>query len=261
VIGPAPLLLLACLAAPLQLDERLRVELDLGALDLAFLDHERLAVLSEDALTVYRLVGTQLEREARLPLPGEPLPARAGAGLLRVVPGEAACWAASNRRSGATLFRLEGGRLFAVAGAEAIPPSALPAGAPAEGARLRPSTNLLQAGSLRLLRLGERLAVASDGALLVDGEPEAGGRRSGDALAGLGSGLWIGSGDAPPSDVDELRILRLEGDRVVELAAFPVQGRIRALASRPGPAGPIVAVAADTLRGAQLAIFELAGRP
>lgn len=261
MIGPARLLLLACVAALAQLHERVRTQPELGALDLAFLDQDRLVVLSEDTLTLYRLSGTRLERGARLSLPGEPLAARAPAGILRVVQGEGACWAATNRRSGATLFTVDGGRLVAVGGAEAIPPSVLPPGAEAQGARFQPGTNLLEAGPLPLLRVAQGLAVARDGVLLLGGEPEASGRRCGDALADLGPGRWIASGAAPPSDRDELQVLRLDGDRVLQVAAFPFEGRIRALAARPGPAGTLVAVATDTAPGPRLALFVLTDTP
>jgi len=259
VIALARLLLLACVAPSVLLQERVRAELDLAALDLAFLDHERLMVLSDDALTLYRLAGARLERQARLALPGEPLAARAPAGLLRVVPGENACWAATNRRSGATLLTVDDGRLAAVGGAEAIPPTALPGPAPVEGARFQAGTSVLRVGALQLLRLTEGLAVASNGELLIAGEPEATGRRAGDALAAVGPGLWLASGAEPPSDLDELLVLRGDGARVLVAAAFPVEGRIRALAARRGAAGALVAVATETPRGPRLVVFDLTG--
>lgn len=252
------LLALAGPGAPFDREPILSASLDLPTLDLAFLDARRLAVLSEDWLSLYELADGRLRRTARLALPGERLRARATAGLLRLVPGEDACWVVSNRRTGATLFTWTGSRLAALFGAEAIPPTALPAGAPAEGARFLAGTNRIGLGPALVLRLASSgLGVATDGALLVDGEPDALGLRSGDALADLGEGLFATSGEAPPSGTDEVRLLSREGATLRRLESWPVEGRIRALAARRDGDAAVLAVATDTPLGPRLLIDAL----
>ena len=116
-------LLLAVQTLAVERSTRARQALDLTPLDVAFLDADRVFVLSEDMVSLYRIEAGGLVLVSRLALPGAPARARAAAGMLRVVPQDGACWALSNRRGGATLFNVEGDRLAAVAGAEAIPPT------------------------------------------------------------------------------------------------------------------------------------------
>lgn len=256
-------LLLLCLAgpgAPFERQPQLDAPLEVATLDLAFLDARRLVVLSEERLSLYELRHGQLRQTARLALPGEHVRVRATAGLLRLVPGEEACWVLSNRRTGATLFTWTGGRLAALAGAEAIPPTALPRGAPAEGARFQAGTTHIALGQGLRLRIAESgLGVATDGSLLLEGEPDALGLRSGDALADLGGGLFATSGEAPPSGSDEIRLLAREAAVVRQLQAWPVEGRIRALAAGRDGDRRLLAVATDTPLGPRLAIDALHG--
>lgn len=254
------LLWLAAAPAPLAREPRLAAALDLVALDVAFLDARRLAVLSDESLSLYAIEGARLVLTARLALPGEHVRARAAAAQLRLVPGEEACWAISSRRSGATLFTWSGGRLAAIGGAEAIPPTVLPSGTSPEGARFEAGTNRIRLGASVVLRLASsRLSVAADGALLVGGEPEPGGRRIGDALADIGDGRVAASSPAPPSGQDEIHVFSLADPSAPALATWPVAGRLRAIAAWSGPGARLLAVAADTPDGPSLRVDALLG--
>ncbi|HET7293680.1 MAG TPA: hypothetical protein VFM88_14745 [Vicinamibacteria bacterium] len=250
------LLLLAAQGFGLEREVRAVQLLEASPLDVAFLDAERLLVLTADAMWLYRLQGETLSRLSSLALPGAPVKARAAAGLLRVVTQEGACWALSNRRAGATLFSVEGERLVAVVGAEAIPPTAFGLHGSPAGVRFLPGTNLLAVGDSAYLRFeGEGSGVRPDGTLVVDGEPDPAGRRAGDALAILDDGLVVTSGDGPPDAPDEVLLLR-RGQAEAE-ASWPTPGRVRALAARPGDGAASLAVAFDTAAGAVLEIVDL----
>ncbi len=237
-----------------------RARLDGPALDVAFLDETRLLVLSEDALHLYRVDGDALVRDGRLLLPGERVQARWPAGLLRAVPGEGACWAMSNRRSGATLFTLDGQRLAAVAGAEAIPPTALPAGAAPEGVRFLRGSNTLALGASHLLRLvSSGAAIAPDGTLLLDGQADTSGTRAGDALADLSGGVLATTAPSPPSETDEIRLLRRDASATHLVLAWPEAGRVRALAALPQKGRDWLAVATDTDSGSSLRLVVVPG--
>jgi hypothetical protein len=254
--------LLFLLLAAVSVPERTlvaRAALEEPALDVAFLDAKRLFVLSAASLSLYRLESDGLVREAQLPLPGEALRVRAAAGLLRVIAGESACWATTNARTGATLFTLDGGRLAAVAGADAIPPTALPPGSPSEGARYAEGTNEIALAHTRLLRLTSNgIAVGPSGELVLNGEPEASGLRMGDALADVGPRLFLATSPAAPADTDEVRLLRRADPGIELVLAWAEPGRVRALAALTAGDATLVAVALDTARGPTLGVLRLA---
>lgn len=236
---------------------RVRQALDVTPLDVAFLDAERLLVLSDEATFLYRVQGDRLMSLSRLGLPGAPVRARKAAGMLRVVVQDGVCWALSNRRAGASLLSVEGDRLAAVAGAEAIPPTAF-AGRDAwpAGVRFFPGTNLLEVGETTLLRFaGDGNGVGTDGAILLDGEPDPAGRRAGDALAVLDAGLVAVSGPGPSDAPDEVRVIR-RGE-AEPMAAWPTAGPVRALAARAGSGAASLAVAFEAAQGAVLEIIDL----
>ena len=240
---------------------RVHQALDVAPLDLAFLDAERLFVLSDETLFLYRVQGERLVSLSRLALPGAPARARAAAGMLRVVARDGACWALSNRRAGATLFSVEGDRLAAVAGAEAIPPTAFGGkdAAPA-GVRFLAGTNLLAVGDATFLRFaGDGNAVGPDGTITLDAELDPAGRRAGDALAVLDVGLVAASGHGPPDAPDELRLIR-RGE-AEPVAAWPTPGRVRALGAHSGGGAASLAIAFETTQGAVLEILDLRWRP
>ncbi len=256
-MGALICLVLAASGLTIERSVRARQPLEVLPLDVAFLDADRLFVLSDETMSLYRIEGARLLSVSRLALPGAPVRARAPAGMLRVVARDGACWAVSNRRGGATLFDLEGDRLVVVAGAEAIPPTAFGGNEAApDGVRFVAGSNLLAVGETRRLRFaGDGDGVGPDGTLLLGGEPDASGRRAGDALAVLDDRFVVVSGLAPPGDWDEIRLLRRgEADAV---AAWPTRGRIRALAARSAGGSTAIAVAVETTQGGVLELQEL----
>jgi hypothetical protein len=242
----ALLALLLCASEPVVTrSTRIRQALDVTPLDIAFLDRERLFVLSDETLSLYRIDAARLTLLSRLALPGAPVRARAAAGMLRVVVQDGACWALSNRREGATLFNLEGDRLLAVAGAEAIPATAFGASADsADGVRFVAGTNLFAVGEAALLRFAaEDDGVERDGTLRLGGQPDVAGRRVGDALAVLDDRIVAVSSAAPPSGADEVRLLHR--DEAAPIESWTTKGRIRALAAHPSTAATLLAVAIE----------------
>jgi hypothetical protein len=251
-------LLLTVQALTVERSTRARQALDLTPLDVAFLDADRVFVLSEDTLSLYRIESTGLALLSRLALPGAPARSRAAAGMLRVVPQDGACWALSNRRAGATLFNVEGDRLAAVAGAEAIPPTAFGTQeASPDGVRFVAGTNLLAVGGEALLRFaGHGDAVERDGVLRLGGAPDRAGRRAGNAMAVIDDRLVAVSSPGPPGGMDEIRIL--ERNETDPIDAWPTGGSIRGLAARSVSAGAAdLAVAVESEQGPSLEILGL----
>lgn len=250
--------LLGASAPTVERSLRTHQPLDVTPLDVAFLDADRLFVLSDETLSLYRIDVPQLTLLSRLALPGAPLRARAAGGMLRVVAQDGACWALSNRRAGATLFSLDGDRLVAVTGADAIPPTAFgPGDALPEGIRFVAGTNLLAVGNAALLRFaGDGDAIERDGTLRLRGEPDALGRRAGDALAVLDDRHLAVSAGGPPGGSDEVRILDREAaDPVV---TWPTKGRVRAIARRPTIGAAVeLAVAVEAEQGPMLEMLGL----
>ena len=250
--------LLGASAQTVERSLRAHQPLDVRPLDVAFLDADRLFLLSEETLSLYRIDAAQLTLLSRLALPGVPLRARAAGGMLRVVAQDGACWALSNRRAGATLFSLDGDRLVAVAGADAIPPTAFgPGDASPEGISFVAGTNLLAIGDAALLRFaGDGDAIDRDGTLRLRGEPDALGRRAGDALAVLDERYLAVSAGGPPDASDEVHIL--DRDVADPVVTWATKGRVRAIARRPTIGATMeMAVAVDAEQGPMLEIVGL----
>jgi hypothetical protein len=227
-------------------------------LDLAFLDDQRLLALSEATLFLYRLDGGGPLLESRLELPGDFLPVRAAAGVLRVAETEAACWALTNRRVGASLVAVEGRRLVLRLEADAIPwPGS------ATGLRYRAGTNELSLEGVDYFALrDDGLGVSDTGALLIAGQPDAQGRRSGTAAAGLGT-LIVTSSHAPVGAPDALLLLRLRDGATELLSETPAPGRVRALAARERRRGGRLLAAAveDPDDGPVLIVYAVSDTP
>ncbi|HEU0092890.1 MAG TPA: hypothetical protein VFS78_12295, partial [Vicinamibacteria bacterium] len=100
---------------------------------LAFMSDERLLVLFDDALALYRRDGLALRLESRRDLPGPLSTVRFPGGLLLASESESACWALTSRTPRAVLFSLDGSRLTATHQAEVVPWPRI-----AAGVRLRP---------------------------------------------------------------------------------------------------------------------------
>jgi hypothetical protein len=233
-------------------------------LDLAFAGPDRLLVLGDDDLALYRWDDGALALLARRRLGGSRVAVRHPGGLLRAVEAEHAAWAATSRGDGALLFGVDDAGIVQRQQADVMPwPGS------AAGLRFRPGTNLIE-GALAGLGEGPFLrvdpsgrAVDGDGRLLPDGAH--GDLRVGPTLAPLWPGYLAASSAAPPGARDTVLVLALgaaAGPRVV--SELPVDGAVRALAARVSgqSARLIAAVEGDRGRGegAQtwLVAFELA---
>jgi len=88
---------------------------------LAFLGDERLLVLFEDALALYRRDGLLLRLESRRDLPGPLAGVRFPGGVLLAAESESACWALTSRTPRAVLYSLDGHRLTPTHQADVVP--------------------------------------------------------------------------------------------------------------------------------------------
>ena len=230
---------------------------------VALLDADRLVLLSDDALALYRWDNTALVELGREPLPGPLLPTRSPAGLMVLVENESALWVLGSRSPAAVLYGVEPAGLVKRLEAQAIPFPAAP-----EGLRYRPGTNLIE-GPLPGLGdgpfaavAGDGLAVSSDGALRRTGraESELEPMRVGTALATVGA-LTFASSPVPPGGSDLLTLIRPQDASPRSLASVPIDGTIRALAARQHRGGLylVAAVQPRELPGYLLAL-ELAPR-
>jgi len=233
---------------------------------LAFAGDDRLLVLFDDALALYRRDGLSLRLESRRELPGPLAPVRVPGGLLLAVERESSCWAMTSRSPRAVLFSLEGTRLVPVQQADVLPwPGA------AAGARFRPGTNLLEValpgldGPVLALEAERGWAVDAGGVLarLGNGSAASSGPRVGSALAPLWPGALAAASAEPPGEHDRILVLA-EGDGSVEgppAGALVVDGTARALATRRQPRGVLLAAALEDPRGGfRIALFSLGER-
>ena len=229
---------------------------------LAFLGDERLLVLFEDALALYRRDGLLLRLESRRDLPGPLAGVRFPGGVLLAAESESACWALTSRTPRAVLYSLDGHRLTPTHQADVVPWPRV-----AAGVRFRPGTNLLEAaapgidGPLLALEPEEGWVVGADGALarLGASEPAASERRAGPALARLWPGWIAAASPDPPGEQDRILLYR---DAAGPMAAsLPVEGAVRALASRRHGANAYLAAALEDAGGGfRVALFEMAPR-
>lgn len=229
---------------------------------LAFLGDERLLVLFDDALALYRRDGLLLRLESRRDLPGPLAGVRFPGGVLLSAESESACWALTSRTPRAVLYSLDGNRLTPTHQADVVPWPRV-----AAGVRFRPGTNLLDVaapgidGPLLALEAEEGWVVGADGALARMGVSDAAGpeRRAGPALARLWPGLVAAASPDPPGEHD--RILLYRDAAGPTAASLPVEGAVRALASRRRGANALLAAALeDSGGGFRVALFELAQR-
>jgi hypothetical protein len=229
---------------------------------LAFMGDERLLVLFDDALALYHRDGLALRLESRRDLPGPLAGVRFAGGVLLAVESESACWALTSRTPRAVLFSLDGNRLTATHQADALPWPRV-----AAGVRFRTGTNLLDvagpgiAGPLLAMEPEEGWVVAADGVLSRLGAPDPEGppRRAGPALTRVWPGLIAAAGPDPPGDHD--RILLYRDPAATATASVPVEGAVRALASRRhGASAWLAAALEDAAGGFRVALFEVAER-
>jgi hypothetical protein len=229
---------------------------------LAFLGDERLLVLFEDALALYRRDGLVLRLESRRDLPGPLAGVRFPGGVLLAAETESACWALTSRIPRAVLYSLDGNRLTPTHQADVVPWPRI-----AAGVRFRPGTNLLEAaapgvdGPLLALEPEEGWVVGADGALARLGASDAATaeRRAGPALARLWPGWVAAASPDPPGEHD--RILLYRDAAGPAAASLPVEGAVRALASRRHGANAFLAAALEDVGGGfHVALFEMAPR-
>lgn len=233
-------------------------------LDIAFLEDDRIALLTPEAVATYRWASPGLVREHREALAGPRVPVRILAGLLRPEEGGSSLWVMTNQIDGATLFGTEGGTLSRRTRAEALPAPGAP-----EGLRYRPGTNLLE-GPVGRLGTGPFLALASTAGVQADGtvvttaarSPGATPLRSGDRMAPLWGGLLVVSAAGPPGPRDTLVLLEV-GDAGVRRreTLLAVEGRVRAIASRPrGATSRLVCAVEEPGEATHLVVLEMQAR-
>ena len=229
---------------------------------LAFVGDERLLVLFDDALALYRRDGLLLRLESRRDLPGPLAGVRFPGGVLLTAESESACWALTSRTPRAVLYSLDGNRLTPTHQADAVPWPRV-----AAGVRFRPGTNLLEVaapgidGPVLALEPEEGWVVEADGTLarLGASDPVPSERRAGPALARLWPGWVAAASPDPPGEHD--RILLYRDAAGPTTASLPVEGAVRALASRRHGANAMLAAALEDVGGGfRVALFEMAPR-
>lgn len=233
-------------------------------LDLAFMGADRILVLADDELALYRVGAGTLELTARRRFTGPLDPVRHAGGILRAVEGERSAWAATSRARGAVLFGVDDAALVERQRADAVPWPRSPG-----GLRFRPGTDLIEGsveglGSGPFLHLEESgLAVDREGRLLGGSGPNEE-LRFGPTLAALWPRHLAVSTAAAPGERDAVLVLSLAPPLAPRpIAELPVPGSVRALAARTAAnrAWLVAAVEAmGALSGPQtsLVVFELA---
>jgi len=223
-------------------------------LDLAFIGDDLLAVLSEQDVSLYACHADSLRLKSKWPL-GAIRKVRAPAGMIVASESEAALWVLTNELNRATLLGVDGGALQRRVEADALPwPGCR------TGLRYRPGTNLLEGdlpgfGEGPFLSLGAGLALSPEGELL----PATGDTlRLGPPLVPLWKDLIAASSASPPGESDWVQIV--SGERHL-LDSLPVEGTIRALASRPGEDGARLVVGVEEAQGSHLLVLGLRRRP
>lgn len=240
--------------------------LDAQVLDLAFVGDERIAVLTADALALYRWDDSGVVQESRQALPGPLATVRAPAGIIAAAPHDDALWVLTNRAPRAVLFAVDGKRLVRRTDAAALPWPGCPG-----GLRYRPGTNLIE-GVLSGLGPGPFLALASaeaDLAVTPEGElrlASAGGAasgplRAGPTLAPLWRGLVAASSPNPPGSDDAVLLLAREDSGLRLRDTLRVEGAVRALAGRVhGETARLVAAVEEPAGGTYLLLMDLRRR-
>jgi hypothetical protein len=213
-------------------------------LDVAFARNGRVVVLMDGALALYRHTRRGLERLDERPLPAVPA-VRAPAGIVAADPADDTCWVATNRGEGATLYSLDGDRLWEVERAAV----ALPWPDAPRGVSFRPGTNLIEAdvaglGPGPFVRVGRGWAIGNDARLLVSGS-DAPPARVGFAAARIGPRAFVVSDPVPPGANDRLSIV--EAGSAAVRASLPVAGAVTAIAAvtRDGETAIVAGVARD----------------
>lgn len=239
-------------------------------LDMAFMGPDRILLLGEDELSLYRVGENTLELAARRRFTGPLETVRHAGGLLRAVERERSAWAATSRAPGALLFGVDDTGLVERQHADAVPWPGSSA-----GVRFRPGTDLIEGGVEGLgngpfLHLDETgVAVDRDGRLLGASGPT-GDLRVGPTLAPLWPHHLAVSTAARPGERDAVLVLSLAPPLAPRtIGELPVPGSVRALAAhaaahRARLVAAVEAPGATSGLQTSLVIFDLAipdGRP
>jgi hypothetical protein len=235
--------------------------LDGRVLDVAPVGEDRVLVLYEDALALYRLDDTGLALLSRRELPAPLAPVRFPGGTIYLPPAEGAAWVLTSRSPRAVLFGLDNGRLEERQQAEALFWPRTP-----RGLRYRPGTNLLEGavadlGDGPFLRLDPRgAAVAADGRLWMGspGGPRAFDVKVGGGLARPAPELIAVGGGEPPGPHDTVLLLDARDPARPPLQSLPVEGAVRALGARGTSAKMRLVAAVEEERGTHLVLIDLA---
>jgi len=230
-------------------------------LDVAPVGDDRVLVLYEEALALYRLDEGGLALLSRRELPAASLPVRFPGGTIFLPPAEGAAWVLTSRSPRAVLFALDGGHLEERQQAEALFWPRTP-----RGLRYRPGTNLLEGavadlGEGPFLRLDPRgAALTADGRLRI-GSPE--GPRAIDLKAGGGLArpapeVLAVAGGEPPGARDSVLLLDARDPDRPPLQSLPVDGAVRALGARGTPSRMRLVAAVEEGRGTHLVLIDLA---
>ena len=232
-------------------------------LDVGLARNGRVVVLMDGALALYRFTRAGLEKIDERPIAGRG-PVRAPAGIVLADPGDDTCWVATNRAEGATLYSLEGDRLWEVERAAALPWPGVRG-----GVGFRAGTNLVEAeiaglGAGPFVRIGRgdpAWAIANDATLAVAGlagPPP----RVGFAAARIGPRTFVVSAPLPPG-ADRISVLRLEAP--APTATLEVAGTVTALGAgaRDGARdGAVTVLAGVTREGApRVVVLEVDDGP
>jgi len=231
-------------------------------LDVTPVGEDRVLVLYEDALALYRLDEAGLALLSRRELPPPTLPVRFPGGTIFLPPAEGAAWVLTSRSPRAVLYGLDGGHLEERQQADALFWPRTP-----RGLRYRPGTNLLEGavadlGDGPFLRLDPRgAALTPDGGLWV-GSPEGprpvGGVRVGGGLARLGPELIAVAGGDPPGPRDAVLLIDARDPSRPPLQSLAVDGAVRALGARGTSAKMRLVAAVEEGRGTHLLVIDLA---
>ena len=249
--GAGPLAVVAFRRTPL---------LEGRVLDVAPVGEDRVLVLYEDAVALYRLDDAGLAVLSRHDLPVS-WPVRFPGGTIYLPPAEGAAWVLTSRSPRAVLLGLDNGRLEERQQAEALFWPRTP-----RGLRYRPGTNLLEGavadlGDGPFLRLDPRgAAVAPDGRLWVASPegPRAIDLKVGGGLARPAPEMIAVAGGEPPGPRDAVVLLDARDPGRPPLQSLPVDGAVRALGARGTPGKMRLVAAVEEERGTHLVLIDLA---
>jgi hypothetical protein len=232
-------------------------------LDLAFMGPDRLLVLGEDELSLYRVSENGLVLASRRRFGGPLDPVRHPGGLLRAVEREHSAWAATSRAAGALLFAVDEAGLVERQHADAVPwPGS------AAGLRFRAGTDLIEGtieglGSGPFLHLdASGLAVDREGRLL-GAEGAAGDLRVGPTVALLWPRHVAVSTAVAPGERDAVQVVSLAPPLPRVISELAVAGSVRALAAHATARTARLVAAVETAGATggvetHLVVFELA---